>query len=242
MRYGIFSDVHANLEALERVLGAYKSESIDKYICVGDIVGYAANPQECIDKVRSLCMVSVAGNHDWASIGFTPLDYFNPLAKEAVLWTSRKLNEHARACLESLKLIYTNEDLTVVHGTLDSPGDFNYMNDGYAARQTFAILERDICFVGHTHVAGFFIREENGGVSYRQDVHINIEKRKKYIVNTGSVGQPRDGNPSSAYCIYDTAEKELYIKRIDYDIQSARDKIKQAGLPQFLGDRLLLGR
>lgn len=242
MRYGIFSDVHSNLEALDTILDAYQKEAIDTYLCVGDIVGYAANPKECIEKVKKSAMITVAGNHDWAAVNLFSVDYFNPVACEAIFWTRRNLDDPDRYFLESLKLVYKNEDLTLVHGTLDNPRDFNYMTDGYIAWETFRLLETNICFVGHSHVAGIFIKDKDDRITYREDNSVDIEKEKKYIINVGSVGQPRDGNPQACYCIYDTDKKEIQIKRISYDVQTSRKKIIDAGLPRFLGDRLIIGR
>ena len=242
MRYGIFSDVHSNLEALEAVVSAYKHESIDKYFCVGDVVGYGANPNECADKVKALSMITAAGNHDWASVNLFSTDYFNPAAKEAVFWTRKNLAEKGRNFLESLKLIHKNEDLTLVHGTLDNPQDFNYMVDGYSAQETFRLMETRICFVGHTHVAGVFMRDKYAGLHYEKEVKVEIKPGNRYIVNVGSVGQPRDGMPKAAYCVYDTEKKSIQVKRADYDLKLARKKIMAKGLPQFLADRLLMGR
>ena len=241
MRYGIFSDVHANLEALQEVIDAYKKESIDKYLCAGDVVGYASNPGDCIERVKALAMITVAGNHDWASVNLFSADCFNPAARKAIFWTSRNLDAEDRYFLESLKLSFKNEDLTLVHGTLNDPGDFNYMTDSYIAVQTFRLLKTDVCFVGHSHVAGIFIKDRNDRIHYQEDNFTDIEDENRYIINVGSVGQPRDGNPNAAYCIYDTEKKEVWIKRVSYDIKTAREKIIAADLPQFLGDRLLRG-
>lgn len=242
MRYGIFADIHSNLEALDTVIAAYKKEAIDKYLCIGDIVGYAANPKECIEKIKALCMITVAGNHDWAAVDLFSADYFNPVAREAIFWTKRNLDDSDKYFLESLKLIYKNEHLTLVHGTLNNPQEFNYMTDGYTAEETFNLLEINICFVGHSHVAGMFIKDKSEQLHYREDNSLNIKDENKYIINVGSVGQPRDGNPQAAYGIYDTVKKEVQIKRIDYNIEKTRKKIIRAGLPHFLADRLALGR
>lgn len=242
MRYGIFSDVHSNLEALEAVLAACGKESIDKYLCIGDVVGYASNPMECIEKVKQVAYFTVAGNHDWACVNLFSCDYFNPIARQAVVWTRQNFAREGAGFLESLKLVYTNGDLTLVHGTLDNPQDFNYLIDGYAAEQTFAELKTDVCFVGHTHVPGIFVKEKDGVLSYLEDGVCSMRPGNRYIVNSGSVGQPRDGNPKAAYCVYDTQTRELQIKRTSYDIELARKKILDAGLPKILGDRLLSGR
>jgi len=243
MRYGIFSDIHSNLEAFNKVIEAYKKESIDTYLCVGDIVGYGANPNECIEKTKALTNIVVAGNHDWACVDLFSVEYFNPYAKEAVFWTKQHLDQEKRYFLEALRLVYRNENLTLVHGTLDDPGEFNYMTDSHAALETFGLQETAISFVGHSHVAGIFILDKGNRLRYRQDdlSHINIEDGNKYIANVGSVGQPRDNDPRAAYCVFDTEKKELQIKRIAYDVEAARKKIIGSGLPKFLGDRLLVG-
>jgi predicted phosphodiesterase len=242
MRYGIFADVHSNLDALEAVIHAYKKGAIDKYLCAGDVVGYGANPKECVEQVKMLTMVTVAGNHDWASVNLFATDYFNLFAREAVSWTAHNLDEQSRYFLEHLGLIYKNEDLTMVHGTLDDPQDFNYLTGDYIVAKTFALLKTNTCFVGHTHVAEIFIQDKDNRIYYQGGNHIVIKEENKYIINVGSVGQPRDGNPQAAYCIYDTDTKIVQIKRINYDIQTARKKIIARGLPRFLGERLLVGR
>ncbi|MFH0738880.1 MAG: metallophosphoesterase family protein [Candidatus Omnitrophota bacterium] len=242
MRYGIFSDIHSNLEALEAVIAAYKKESIGSYLCLGDVVGYAANPNECVKKVKLLAQVSVAGNHDWAALNLFSAEYFNSAAAQAIFWTKSKIDESSRSFLKSLKLVYKNEDLVLTHGTLDEPQDFNYLTDGFMAEESFKLMEGEICFVGHTHVAGIFMHDKDRCTHYSGADYSQIKKGNKYIVNVGSVGQPRDGNPKAAYCIYDSLKKEVQIKRTDYDIMSAREKIIAASLPNYLGDRLLAGR
>lgn len=242
MRYGIFSDVHSNLEALEAVLDACRRESIDNYLCIGDVVGYAANPKECIGLVKETAAVTLAGNHDWAAVNLFSLDYFNLFAREAISWTRQNLDQASRHFLSSLKLVYKHADFTLTHATLNNPQEFNYMIDGYIAEETFSLLENKICFIGHTHTAGFFIKEGLRHVCYRQDDSLQIEGTNRYIVNVGSVGQPRDGNPAAAYCIYDTDKEKIQIKRVAYDTTTARGKIISVGLPPFLGERLSAGR
>lgn len=242
MRYGIFSDIHSNLEALNAVMEAFSIEAIDQYLCVGDIVGYAANPRECIEKVQSLSCPVVAGNHDWAAVSLFSLDYFNPTAAEAILWTKSRLPESNKAYLENLKLTFKNNDLVLVHSTLDNPQDFNYMTDGFIAEETFRLLDVPICFVGHTHVPGVFTKDGEERIHYREDNSCDVALGQKYIVNVGSVGQPRDGNTQAAYCIYDTATNKVEVKRVAYEIELTRKKINSAGLPEYLGHRLFLGR
>lgn len=242
MRYGIFSDVHSNLEALKAVIKAYKKEKIDTYLCIGDIVGYASNPNQCIEETKAIASIVVAGNHDWAAVDLFSPDYFNEVAREAIFWTKRKLSDLSRYFLESLKLVYENDELTLVHGTLHNPQDFNYMTDSFTAKQTFILQQTDVCFIGHTHIPGIFVKDKDGNLYYREDNLCEIKPGNKYIVNAGSVGQPRDGNPKAAYCIYDSDKKQVQIKRIDYDSETARKKIIAAGLPEFLAKRLMAGK
>jgi len=242
MRYGIFADIHANLEALDKVIAAYKNEAIDKYLCLGDIVGYATNPNECCQKVKEIASITVAGNHDWASVDLFSLNYFNRYAKEAILWTKEHLSKDNGYFLSTLKLVYQNEDLTLVHGTLNNPADFNYLIDIEAAQETFKLMQTKVCFVGHSHVPGIFVKDKNGYLGYLEDNLITLKDQNYYIINVGSVGQPRDGSPLATYCIYDTEKKEVSIKRVSYDFQTTRKKIIQAGLPAFLGNRLMIGR
>lgn len=242
MRYGIFSDVHSNLEALEAVIEAYKSEAIDKYFCIGDSVGYGANPNECVAKIKAITAVAVAGNHDQASINLYPADNLNSFARQAVLWTADYINEETRYFLEGLKLTFKNEDLTLVHGTLDNPEEFNYLSDSDDAWRTFGILQTNLCFIGHTHLPGIFIRDMLDNVFYRQDPSFKLKQGNKYIINVGSVGQPRDGDPRAGFCIFDSGSQTIHLERAAYDIAQARRKIIEAGLPQYLGDRLLSGR
>jgi putative phosphoesterase len=240
MRYGIFSDIHGNLEAFQEVINVYKNEKIDKYLCVGDIVGYGADPKECIDKTRQLQALAVAGNHDWAAVGMTDITYFNPVAEQAILWTRAKLSDEEKDFLKSLKLVYENSDLILVHGTLNKPEEFNYLMDVELAQVDFKLMKKNICFIGHSHIAGIFI-EAKGKISYSVQTQIKIDPNKKYIVNVGSVGQPRDRDNRASFCIFDSDRKEVYLKRVDYSIDKAQAKIIKAGLPPFLAARLSTG-
>jgi len=240
LRYGVFADVHSNLEAWDVVARALSEEKIDKYVCVGDIVGYGADPGECIDRVRSLDPIVVGGNHDWAAVGKTDTSYFNPYAREAVLWTQEKLEQEKKDYLSSLELLKEIEDFTVVHGTLDEPQEFKYIQDLYSARSSFELLEKSILFVGHSHVPFILAKDEE--IEYISSREAKLSSGKKYLVNVGSVGQPRDGNPRACYVIYDTEARMIEIKRLEYDIKGAQAKITEAGLPRRLAERLAFGR
>ncbi len=240
MRYGIFSDVHSNLEALEAVLDAYSKERIDQYLMAGDVVGYCADPSACIARIENMPCVTIAGNHDWAVS-----DLFDPIklvetAREAVLWTEAVISWEEIGYLKSLELVYEKDEFSMVHGSLESPADFNYILSEKDAPPTFRLMRSRICFVGHSHVPGAF-HLRNDGISYRRDHKIKLSSEGKYIINVGSVGQPRDKDPRAAYAVYDDLKSTVEIKRVEYDIKTAQDKILKAGLPSELAYRLSAG-
>ncbi len=241
MRYGIFSDVHGNLEAFQAVREAYKKENIDTYLCAGDTVGYGANPGECLRLIRELKAQSVAGNHDWAVAGKCDFSYFNRAAREAVFWTQHQLSSEDRDSLSNLDLVYSNDDLILVHGTLYEPACFHYLVEREQADRIFHLMDRNICFIGHTHVP-LVLAQEGGEMNVRQGSKIELNSSAQYIVNVGAVGQPRDGNPLAAYGIYDTDARTFEIHRTAYDIETAQRKILEAGLPEFLAYRLARGQ
>ena len=241
MRYGIFSDVHGNLEAFEAVMGALSKESVDQYISPGDIVGYGADPSKCIGMMEGLSLVTVAGNHDWAIGGlFDPLN-LKETAREAVLWTEAVLSWEEIGYLKSLELTIEKDDFALTHGSLESPADFSYIFNERDARPTFKLMRAPLCFIGHTHVPAIFHLPSSGGVKHRKEHKIKVCLKDKYIVNVGSVGQPRDGDPRASYAVYDDEKKTVEIKRVEYDVKKAQDKILNAGLPDTLAYRLSTG-
>lgn len=240
MRYGIISDIHGNLEALETAIDALSHEKIDKYLCVGDIVGYAANPAECIEKTRALKPYVVCGNHDMASGGLMGTNSFNEAAKAAIIWTRNNLSRENIAFLKRLSFIAKNKHFILAHGTLEEPEAFHYMIDGYEAYRTFRLMDRQVCFVGHSHVPGIF-SHKNNRLNYFYKEKVRLSKDEKLIVNVGSIGQPRDGDPRLCYSVYDTGRNLIELKRLTYDIKKTQKKILDAGLPPFLAHRLSEG-
>ncbi len=218
-------------------------EGDNPIICAGDIVGYGADPNPCIKQVRALGAVTVLGNHDAAVIDKTDITYFNEYAAEAVLWTRERLNRSGADYLNALPFVHDEKLFTMVHGTLHDPEEFLYMFSGADAMATFDVLKKQICFVGHSHVPCVFILK--GGKLYLErslSKKIRVEEDARYVINVGSVGQPRDGDSRACYCVYDTDNAEIEFRRIEYDVEGARDRIIKAGLPAVLGDRLLYGQ
>jgi predicted phosphodiesterase len=240
MKYAIIADIHANLEALRVILEDTKAQKCTHYACLGDVVGYNANPKECLDIIRTMAMPCVKGNHDeYCSID-TNLEGFNPHAAEAVNWTRRQLTEEDRQWLRELKYIRLVASFSVVHATLDGPQRWGYVFDRLAAAASFTYQNTTVCFFGHTHVPVAFIRDTvvRGGTYSK----FKVEPGRKYFINVGSVGQPRDNNPKAAYVTYDLDEGLIELRRLDYDIPTAQAKIRAAGLPERLAERLAIGR
>jgi len=242
MRYGILSDVHSNLEALCATTGAMAKDRIDRYLFVGDLVGYGADPRACIAAMRLLKPHSlIAGNHDWGVLGLLDMEYFNEYAASAVEWTRDTLSGADAGYLRSFMLVCEQENFTLVHGSLNQPAKFNYILGPEDARLCMRCARTPLCFVGHSHRAGIFCLD-GGTVMCPDAAAVKIDYTKKYVINVGSVGQPRDGDPRASYAVYDETEGIVEIKRVIYDIEAAQAKITRAGLPAWLAARLVEGR
>jgi predicted phosphodiesterase len=241
VRYAILGDIHGNLEALEAALKALRSLRIDQYVQVGDIVGYGADPGPCIQAMRDIHAIVVAGNHDWAVIGKLDTSYFNPYAREAVEWTRSILSQDDRHYLERLPLAACiNDEIEVVHATLDQPELFDYIQTYFDAAQSLDVMQTPVCFTGHSHVPVAFLRSKLIEHSFSPDIPLKAVDQA--LINVGSVGQPRDDNPCTAFAVYDSATREYRLYRAPYDARQTASKIRRVGLPAVLGDRLLLGR
>jgi predicted phosphodiesterase len=240
MRFAIFGDIHANLEALETVLADAKEQGCTHYVCIGDVVGYNANPHECAEIVRALECPVVKGNHDEQASSTTSLEGFNPLAEEALTWTRQNLTQEDIDWLAALKLVRQVRDFTVVHATLDTPHKWGYVFNQLDAAASFSYQHTAVCFYGHTHAPRAFIRD--GTVFSLPLETLKFEMGKKYFVNVGSVGQPRDGDWRAAYVIYHVDRNFIELRRLEYDIERTASKIVEAGLPRRLAERLAHGK
>jgi predicted phosphodiesterase len=243
MRYGILGDIHGNLAALETVLDCLSRESIDQMISVGDIVGYGAAPRACIALVREAGAAVVMGNHDAACIGRLDMMYFNAYAREAALWTQGVLTAEDRTWLGSLPFARHLDHCSVAHGTLHRPELFDYIQSPQDADPSLEIMPLPVCFVGHTHVPVTLLRlkDDPHRTAYTIDAEVDLREAHRALVNVGSVGQPRDEDRRTAYAVYDSDEERVWIKRVDYDIDLEASRIRNAGLPSMLADRLYLG-
>jgi predicted phosphodiesterase len=240
MRIAILSDLHANLEATEAVRADARAHDCTDFVCLGDVVGYNANPHECVEIVQKLQCPVVKGNHDEQATLTESSRDFNALAETAISWTREHLPDEDKEWLRALPLTEQNHGFTIVHATLDTPGQWGYVFNSLDAVASFAYQETTVCFFGHTHVAGAFVRDD--AVKKVKVDRLTIEEGKKYFINVGSVGQPRDGDWRAAYCIYHLDKNVVEQRRVKYDVGVAQKKIIQAGLPRMLAERLELGR
>lgn len=240
MKYAILADIHGNLEAFQAALKDAAQQHCTHYCCLGDLVGYGANPVECLELVRTGNMPCVRGDHDEYGSSEGPLDMFGPHAAEALVWTRQQLSAPDRQWLRDLKYIRLVANFCLVHATLDQPHRWAGVFDKLMAAASFTYQTTSVCFCGHTHVPTAFVRDAvlRGGTYSK----FKVEPNRKYFVNVGSVGQPWDGNPQAAYVVYDLDESTIEVRRLDYDVLTAQRKILAAGLPPLLASRLPLGQ
>ena len=242
MRLAILSDVHANLEALRAVVADSEHQKVEKLFFLGDAVGYGADPNKCVRLLCDLCEVMLMGNHDYVALGLESPQYFNLMAQQSILWTQKMLDRKAIERMSEFGQDSTFLDYYFVHATPDNPVEWNYLLTADDAARSFEYFSQTVCFVGHSHLPMVFHRQPDGRIVCPQDGVIRIEPPGRYIVNVGSVGQPRDGIRDACYLIIDTAEQTLAYRRVPYDLHQAQEKMKKARLPEFLITRLACGR
>lgn len=257
MRLAVFGDIHANLQALEAVLGdAREWMACDRFLCLGDLVGYGANPGECVERVRALGCPVLKGNHDEQAAIDDSLEGFSPLAETSLTWTRHRLLPEQRDWLGSLPLTYSSEHCEAVHASLDQPHRWGYLFNPAEAAVSLRLQTRPLCFFGHTHMPRIYrqrvadrVMERAGRwiglgaeVQVVPDERLQLESGFRYHVNTGSVGQPRDGDVRASYAVFDPELRTVMLRRVAYDVQTAQASILAAGLPKRLADRLELGK
>lgn len=244
MRIAVIADIHANYEALQAVLDRIAALKVSKIICLGDIVGYGANPNECVDIVRDKKIKCVMGNHDACAAGLEEPDGFNPQAKSALFWTRENLKEEKGLFLMTLPRKHHVHDFHLFHGSIDNL--HSYIMCKNDAAETFRVLSElpgglGIGFFGHTHIKMVFSLGK-AGVEIEETLELTLSPDKRYLINPGSVGQPRDGDPRAAFMVYDDTERRVTFYRVEYDVKACQKKILSAGLPPLHAERLAWGR
>ena len=242
-KLALISDIHANLEAMTAVVDDVRSQGVGTFVCLGDIVGYGADPIACVDLLRSLePVVVIQGNHDVYAADERDLENFNPLAQAATLWTRQQLDRPRRDWLQNLPLrADLPPDIELVHATPSEPESWSYVR--FAGEGALAMLDQTsrLCFYGHTHVPMAF-RQLDGSIDQLAEPRYDLKTGERWLVNVGSVGQPRDGDWRAAWVLLDLEAQTLELRRVEYDLQACQAKILAAGLPERLAERLQIGR
>ncbi|MEQ9503198.1 MAG: metallophosphoesterase family protein [Deltaproteobacteria bacterium] len=243
MRYAILSDIHGNIEALEAILARFDEiGGIDRWYCLGDIVGYGAEPDACCSRIRDLCEVTLLGNHDAAVAGRMDYSYYYDAAREALDWCRERLSPDNLGWLEGLPYTHRVEHVELSHGSPFQPEEYDYIFALDQARDLIVQKDdlADVTFIGHSHLTKVFALTEDDALDVVAP-KFTLKPEMKYVITVGSVGQPRDYDPRACAGIYDTEERKFEYVRVDYDIESQRQKIIDAGLAHNFGTRLLLG-
>ncbi len=241
MRYAILSDVHGNLESLQRALSMISSD--EAVVSLGDVVGYGPNPNECVAALQERCRHAVLGNHDLAAVENFGVESFNRAARTAIGWTQGILDESSRAWLNALPYELRFPEFLLVHGA--PVNYFEYILDKAAAARAFERTDARIVFVGHTHIAEYWTRDGEGAIGHKHMQHggeLVLDEDKRYILDVGSVGQPRDLNPQASFVRYDSEVGRIEWVRYDYPIDQVQRKMRDANLPTYLVERLSAGR
>ena len=239
--FAVLGDIHSNLEAFNAVLDDCRAMGVTDFLCTGDVVGYNACPRECLKIVRDLGCPVMMGNHDQYVSTVQDLADFNPHAAAVIEWTRKQLSDEEISYLAGLPFVKTTMGITLVHATLDNPEGLGYVFDHLQAEAHFIHQKTPLCFHGHTHCP--MIYEKQVSAVYRIDAQdFNLPVGRKYFINVGSVGQPRDGDPRAAYTLYNPKTRLVSFRRIEYDVQAAQERIRLAGLPERLAERLEVGR
>ncbi|MCX7983920.1 MAG: metallophosphatase family protein [Bacteroidetes bacterium] len=232
VQIAILSDIHSNLEALEAVLRSLKRYKPDTIVCLGDVVGYGANPNECVDLIRQHCHLVLQGNHDAALLDQQLKYYFTEHARIAIEWTLEQISTPRLDYLRSLQLTARMENLLFVHSAPTDPKRWEYIVDEYDAIKHFSSFQERLCFVGHSHIPGIYSEEGRKPL---------IDAQRRFIINVGSVGQPRDGDSRACYALFNTKTTMYECIRVEYKVELTVKKILDAGLPSHLGYRLYNG-
>ncbi len=241
MRVAMISDIHGNLDALEAVLSDVTAVGCDEIRCLGDIVGYGADPELCVRRVRDVAIANLLGNHDAVAVGVHSDEAFNELAREAIQWTRAALSPASTAYLRQSPMYQVVDDLFFTHASpLDTGGGWPYVFPGQDVSDIFAGTEARVMFIGHTHVPGV-ANDQFATLSHLLEGKLELDPERRYLINVGSVGQPRDRDPRAAWGLLDVGAGTYEQRRVEYDIPAAQRKIRDGGLPDLLAERLSRG-
>lgn len=241
LKIGIVSDIHGNLEALETVLGSLQEYGVERIVCLGDLVGYGPDPAACVERIMDSADTVVAGNHDQAVSGLIGLERFNDQARDVIEWTRKQTTREIQDTLAGLPLMVNEDPVTAVHASPFEPEAWHYVLTEAEARRGFSVLKNPVCFVGHSHIPLIFIEDRGGNIHMETASSIHLEEDQRYIINVGSVGQPRDNDARACMGLWDTATSELVLERLPYPVWLVQEKMARFELPVSLIERLSFG-
>ena len=242
MRVALISDIHANLEALTAVIENIADRNIDKILCLGDVIGYGSDPSPCLELVNRTCAVKLLGNHEYAALGMLSNEYYNNDARKSAEWTHQRLTDYDLSIISAFEMDHACEDMYLVHASPHEPERWHYILQPEMAHQAFQNFEGGICFFGHSHLPMIFV-ESPGQLPRAKAGHDFVPDREsRYLINVGSVGQPRDADPRACYAIFDSEEYDVTFARVPYDVETTQRKMEEAKLPRMLIERLSAGR
>ncbi len=242
MKYGIYSDIHANLEALQTVLASMDSHGVERRVCLGDAVGYGPFPNECISLIQEVSSVTILGNHDSVALGRETSEQFNFFAKNAIEWTKSILTQSSKDTMQKWPYVLDEPPLTFVHASPRSPADWTYIATLDEAVDAFSYFSQKICFIGHTHLPVIVVMEGQQSFFVSDKLEHSLLPNQRILVNVGSVGQPRDGVPSACWCLCDSESLTVRVIRVEYDIEKTQKSMFEKGIDDFLINRLAMGK
>lgn len=242
MRIALLSDIHGNLEALSSVLNDINTQSVDKLHCLGDVIGYGCDPSSCLDLISKCCEAKLMGNHEYAAMGLLSTEYYNPDAKSATQWTIKRLTDYDFSLISDFGMELAADNYRLVHSSPFEPDQWHYIIDQDQAAQAFESFSEKICFIGHTHQPMIFTENNNEAPRMQVGHDFLPDPDNRYIVNIGSIGQPRDNDPRACYVIFDTNEYEIFYRRVEYDVAQTQRKMQEQDLPTMLIERLSIGK
>lgn len=242
MIIALISDIHANLSALDAVLEKISAEKITTVYCLGDVVGYGPEPSACLKRVTDTCDIILMGNHEYHVLGLVNEQTINPVARQSANWTRAQLSETDLAQLSELDMDAHLADIYLVHASPHTPDQWRYVISEAEAGLAFDNFDEQVCFYGHSHLPMIFSKSNEGDIHNQIGHDIDLDREKRYLINVGSVGQPRDNDCRAAFVTYDTETGDVMYHRVDYDIERTQRLMREAGLPALLTDRLAVGQ
>lgn len=242
MRFALISDIHSNLEALTAVFKDIEKNKVDTIHCLGDVIGYGCDPKACLDLINQNCEIKLMGNHEYLLMGLISQDKCNASARASFQWTVKQITDYELAIIEEFQIKSVYEGCLLVHASPFKPDEWHYVVNSQQAELAFDSMNENFGFLGHSHLPMIFVENKNNQPRIKVGHDILMDPDYRYLVNVGSVGQPRDKDPRASYVIVDTEEWEVLFKRVEYDIQTAQHKMKEAAMPDLLVERLSVGK